>query len=777
MTHSLADHANDLDALSADPALCAAEPIRIPGSIQPYGALLTLQIETLAVLQVGGNTADLFGEAPAKLIGRKAADLFSRQEVACLRRSLDPTYKMSQPAHVFSRRSRVGGAVVDVLAHQISGVLVLELEPRSIEEPDDPLALVQTMIQRLQHAATTRPLHEAIVAEVRAVTGFDRVMLYRFMADASGVVVAEECDTGTHAYLGLHFPESDIPSQARALYLENRIRAIPDATYASAPLMPDANPLDGQPLDLSQSVLRSVSKVHLQYLANMGVAASLSLSLVISGRLWGLIACHHGVPRHLPYRLRLALELFVDMACSLKQTNLLADELAADENSARLHQGLVARLSQETDLRTGLKRLYPSLLELIPAGGLGLWIDGSFDGIGNVPDGAQIAALVAWLNETVADGLFYTQCLAEAFPPAAAFADVASGILTLSLSRTPRDYVIWFRPEVIRTVTWAGDPHKVVSLGPDGAQLSPRGSFAAWKQSVDRHAEPWSVAELRAANRLRVSLLEVVLRHIDQIATEREVARLRQQHLLGELDQSLTQWQETAQALKQETERRTVAENELSEVLRHTMNLQEAERLRIARELHDTLGQSLTLMQFAIDNLTRVPPSAADYQRRLALLKQMTLDAGQEVSRLAWEVRPTALDDCGLQIAVENLLESWSAHAKLQFDLHVTIGDQRLSSGIETTLFRVLQEALNNIARHAKATRVDVMLGITEGQVTLVIEDDGIGFDQSGTIQGKSPAGRLGLLGMRERVGLVGGTFEIESAMGHGTVLLIHVPL
>jgi light-regulated signal transduction histidine kinase (bacteriophytochrome) len=641
--------------------------------------------------------------------------------------------------------------------------------------------LVQTMIRRAQRAESSEAFCAAVADEVREVTGFDRVMVYRFTQDGSGEVIAESRAAGAESFMGQRFPESDIPRQARALYKANWIRLIPDARYAPAPIIPPINPMDGRPLDLTQSVLRSVSPVHRQYLANMGVVASMSLSIMVRGQLWGLIACHHPAPRYLPFRLRDACELFAEMTSAHLEKKVAAEEYEARLQATRTHEELVNRLAQESDLAEGLMRLRPNLRDLIPAGGIGLWIDGRFTGDGAMPPQAWVEDLVGWLNEHAGEGVYQADCLPLLYPPAERFADVASGVLALSVSRSPRDYLLWFRPELIRTITWAGNPTKALGQASGTEILTPRHSFAAWREEVKLHAAPWLPMEVEAAHRLRVSLLEVVLRRIDQIAREREIARLQQERLTAELDRRVEQWQSLAGVLRQETDRRAQAEAELSQVLRRTVEDQEAERLRIARELHDTLGQSLTLLQLGLEAIGRERPSVPELQQRIVALKALAGTVGRDANRLAWEIRPTALDDLGIQTAIRNLLETWSEHSKIQFDLHLRLEERRLSPMIETTLYRVLQEALTNVVRHAAATRVGVILRAADNQVTMIVEDDGRGFGADDPDQADGPHGqrskRLGLLGMRERLALVGGSLEVESAPGDGTTLFVRVPV
>lgn len=243
---------------------------------------------------------------------------------------------------------------------------------------------------------------------------------------------------------------------------------------------------------------------------------------------------------------------------------------------------------------------------------------------------------------------------------------------------------------------------------------------------------------------------------------------------MRQVELGLSRSKDVAKTLQEEKRRRVLVEADLSKVLRRTVEDQEAERLRIARELHDTLGQSLTLLQLGFDKLGQAAGDNPELQQRIAEMKSLTADVGRQANRLAWEIRPTALDDLGIQTAIQNLLDSWSEKSSIEFDLHMTLGSRRLPSPVETTLYRVLQEALTNVVRHASARHVSVILQLGDDQVTMIVEDDGCGFVTAGR---KPPSGRLGLLGIRERLSLVGGSLEIESAPGKGTALYARIPL
>jgi light-regulated signal transduction histidine kinase (bacteriophytochrome) len=482
-------------------------------------------------------------------------------------------------------------------------------------------------------------------------------------------------------------------------------------------------------------------------------------------------------PRFLPHRLRVALELFAQMASFQIETRSNAEDFEVRLRSKTIHEALVTGLAGASDLAGAFGRFRRQLLDYVPAAGLGIWLDGQYASIGKALPEKRALELVRWLNDNVTDGVFHTDCLSSYLPQATGWAATAAGILAVSISRSPRDYLIWFRPEVIQSVTWAGSPDKPVERDETGIRMSPRKSFEAWREKVRLRSEPWSSFDLKTAQSLRISLLEVVLGHVDQLARERERARVQQEALLAELDQRIHQWEDTARQLKVEGDRRAVVEAELSQVLRRTVVEQEAERQRIARELHDSVGQFLTVMRLDLDGISRDAQTTDAIRERVEKLKILTTSAGHEVNQLAWEIRPTALDDLGLQTAFEQYLEEWSERSPLTFDLHLTLSGRRLPDAVETALYRSLQEAIRNVIKHADASRVGIILEATLTEVRLIVEDDGKGFVWEDTQMPQGPSARLGLLGTRERLALVGGTLEVETSPGNGTTLLIHVPL
>ncbi len=520
---------------TADLNSCDREPIHIPGSVQPHGLLLVLHPETLTLLQCAGDTSLLPGGSDPQP-GTPIGALLPRgaeREIAAVAAEVD----VLPPRAV--EFDLPDGTRIGLLLHRATAGIMVELERMPDDAPStrlSPLPIVQTMMAHLQPASGSIDFCQLATQEVRRVTGFDRVMVYRFLADGSGEVVAETHAPGQDSFLGLRYPASDIPRQARALYLRNWLRLIPDVGYQPAALRPAISPLTGATPDLSFCVLRSVSPVHLQYLSNMGVRASMSLSIVRGGVLWGLIACHHDTPRHLPAALRAACELFAQMFSFQIEAREQAEDFRYGSRLRSVHEGLVQRMASEEALAFGLIKHRPNLLDFIDGDGVALLIDGNYATAGLVPEEAAVRALAAWIGETATEGVVAIDDLPSVYPPAAAFAALGSGILTLSVSRTPRDYIIWFRRELVQIVTWAGNPDKPMDSGPGEPALTPRRSFAAWQETVRGHSAPWLTTEVEAARGLRVSLMEVVLRRIDQIASERAKAKDAQDFLIAELD-------------------------------------------------------------------------------------------------------------------------------------------------------------------------------------------------------------------------------------------------
>ncbi|WP_343060517.1 HWE histidine kinase domain-containing protein [Sphingomonas rhizophila] len=391
------------------------------------------------------------------------------------------------------------------------------------------------MIGRLDQATDLAAFFNEGARQVRALTGFDRVMVYRFEPDGSGEVVAEHVKSGIGSFLGLHYPHTDIPVQARALYKRALLRVITDIDAKPVPIVP---PLDEhkKPIDLSLSVLRSVSPIHIEYLRNMGVRASMSISILVEGELWGLIACHHYSPRCPGFERRSVAELFAQMFAMRIESRIRQQTVDYERRARDISDQLLGAVASDETLLNDPAWLSDILTHAIPADGVAVWINGNYAMSGQTPDTRGVAAIVNALNAAAAGKVFATDRIADLVPDAARFESVASGMMSLPISRNPRDYVILFRSERVRSVRWAGDPHKPVEYGPNGPRLTPRQSFEEWKELVQGRSEPFTPSEIRVAETLRATLIEVVLRLADEASVERQRATARQDLLIAELN-------------------------------------------------------------------------------------------------------------------------------------------------------------------------------------------------------------------------------------------------
>jgi chemotaxis family two-component system sensor kinase Cph1 len=550
-----------------DTTNCDREPIHMPGAILPHGAMLVLDSETLEILQVAGDTGGLLGASQEELLGHSAATIFVPRQLESLR-ALSANLSLLKPRHLLDPQMRVVADVpLDASLHRSDEALVLELEAADVNDQfaADPLAAVQEMVKGLDGAVSLVSLCQMATERVREVAAYDRVLAYRFMQDGSGWVIAESKREELEPFLDLHYPAADIPKQARALYVQTGLRLITQVDYEPARLVPTNSPRTGKPLDMSQAILRDVSPIHRQYLRNMGIDASMSISIVSGGELWGLIACHHYSPRRLPRHLRAVCELFGSMLSYQLEVFEKRDQFNARLSSRMVLQQLMLNLAGADDYARGLTEQSPNLLDYIHGGetsldgrrrgGVAVCVGGDITFLGITPTRSQIQGLVDWLNTKLrgSDGLYVTDRLGEVHDPAREWADVASGLLAIAVSHEPSDFIIWFRSELVATASWAGRNEKLVVTGPDGDTLAPRKSFEVWKETVRGRSLPWMQPDLDAARDLRTSLLDVVLRRITEAARERKIAANRDQLMMAELDHRVKNTLANIEALVMQT--------------------------------------------------------------------------------------------------------------------------------------------------------------------------------------------------------------------------------
>ncbi len=479
---------------------CDREPIHIPGSIQPHGALLAF--DRLGRLShASANVPSLLG-LPLEFGRTLRPDAFGED------RALEQQFRDtladagSDELVTNSLETTLDGTTFDVVLHAQHGRVICEFERRAADagEVSTFAHLAYRAMDSLKRQRSIDRLLDAAVIAVRQMTGFDRVMAYRFGHDDSGDVVAEACSDTLEPYLGRRYPASDIPAQARRLYILNTLRLIADVGYEPVPLMADAT--QREPLDLSHSVLRSVSPIHIEYLKNMGVGASMSVSIVIGGRLWGMLACHHMAPRQVPYPIRMAVDVMAQVIASTVQSLAAKEREGAIARAAWLRTEIVRALAVGGEVGEVVTRESPALRENLGCHALLITLDGVPRAADHVHAG-WAKALAAWLAKRdealvhVHDG-----ALLPAPLPGQPEDERYCGVLALRFDAPRQGWIVGLRREVVQTIRWGGKPEKVIAHGPLGPRLTPRGSFAEWRETVRGQAEPWVDVQLEIASQL-----------------------------------------------------------------------------------------------------------------------------------------------------------------------------------------------------------------------------------------------------------------------------------
>ncbi|MFC3127315.1 ATP-binding protein [Pseudoroseomonas globiformis] len=742
---------------------CDREPIHIPGSIQPHGMICVLAEPELTIRSVSANMAEATGRPAAAFGGEPVDCLLHDESVAVLREALrqpDPTHGNPYTLHL--RHEQAGPGWNGVL-HRHDGLLLLELERNDGVGPSYRACFdhVRALTQRLQASRSLADACAATVAEVRRMTGYAFVMVYRFLPDAAGQVIAEDRAENMPSYIGLHFPASDIPAQARALYVRNPSRNIPDAAYEPSPLVPETDSRTGRPIDLSQAALRSVSPIHVEYLFNMGMRASMSASIIRDGQLWGLISCMDRVPRYPSYEVRQACEL---MAHALAwQIGVLA-EVDAAHYRLRL-QTLQTRLALDMgtapDAHAVLRQHSPALLEAVDASGAVLWAAGAVTPVGRVPAEKELEGLLAWVGRSMRGEIFHTDNLSADYPGGAALAAEASGLLAVPLSRSGGDMMLWFRPELPRTVQWGGDPNKAASPQDADGRIHPRKSFAAWAEQLRGRSRPWEAYEISAAMEFRDVTVDAIVRRAAEL--ERSNAAIRR----------------SAEQLETFVH---VASHDLLEPARQVETLTGILRTMIPAEIaaDEDTQEVMDGIRGVSGRLRRMIGDLSDYS---------------QVGREAQPFEPADLDE--VLHEVREMLARPIAEAKARIvaeSLPTVVCDKR-------QIRHVFLNLLSNALKYRSPTRQSV-IRVFEGSdpaaagaapdaermVTICVEDNGIGFDPGQADGIFEPFRRLhgstryegsgvGLAICRKVIERHGGTIRADAQEGQGATFHFALPV
>jgi light-regulated signal transduction histidine kinase (bacteriophytochrome)/CheY-like chemotaxis protein len=511
---------------------CDLEPITRLERIQSFGFLLAMS-RTWVVVRVSANLEEMLGLKPGAALGAVLDSFVDAESLHEIRNRMTGLSSTGGVERLYGIPLVHGRGPFDIAVHYAGELCVLEGEPAGMDNRTDAASLVRKMVARLNSHSSLDYFHQDAARQVRSLTRFDRIMIYRFLPDGAGEVIAEVLKPGKESFLGLHYPASDIPQQARTLYLRNSFRIIADVCSTAIPLQ--SQQAASEPLDLSLAITRAVSTVHIEYLRNMNVAASLSISIIVDGKLWGLVACHHDTPILPTFVTRTAAELFGQMYSMTLESRLrlIADQ--QDRSGRQAAARMMKLIAANQTLLTDTDWLLAALREMIQCDGVAVTVRGAVSACGTAPALIEIESIAKFLNALSPGEVFVSDSLGSLPPHFPGVSDTAAGLLCIPISLAAGDYIMLFRREQLQEIRWAGTPgNEVVNEGDQ--RISPRKSFAAFRESVRGHARAFTEPELRLAGEIRTGLLEIFLRGSHENAVEQSLAGGRQEVLIAELN-------------------------------------------------------------------------------------------------------------------------------------------------------------------------------------------------------------------------------------------------
>lgn len=679
---------------SIDVTGCSSEPIHIPGSIQPHGFLLALDERRIVRLASESTATYLRCDLPS-ILGQPL-DKILQDDGDRLLAIIGDTQPGSAAKYLstFQIQTSEDLKSMEVVFFRSGSYLVLEFEETRQALDNEQLSdKLYRMVSGLEVLPSIEELSKSLVQNLQILTGFDRVLLYCFdETDGNGTVLAEARNERLPSYLHLHFPGSDIPQQARRLYAQNRVRIIPNVAYVPSELR-GADATVAATLDLSNSILRSVSPVHREYMRNMGTASSMSISILIENRLWGLVSFHHKDPFFVPFRLRTYCDMLTQVYSAQLTSVVRQQTMSGTLQKKEIQRQLLTSTATEPDYIQALSEHPEELLKLVDATGVVLLSEDRCIRMGVAPTEDEISDLSEWLPTKLNRGLYATNQLSAEYTPAEKWADVGAGILALSLSQIHHSFLVWFRPELIRTIQWAGEPSKIVVNENGTTNLHPRNSFALWTETVRNRSKAWSSVELETAAELRHAIIEVVLKRAEEMA-----------ELVTELEFTNKELEAFSYSVSHDLRAPFRHISGFSELLLEEESEKLSEKGRYYIRTIMSSAQFAGLLVDTLLNFSRIARS------------EMTLSV-VDMNQLAAEQWQVASAEESKQRNIEFLVD----------ELPSVVGDVLLLRQVLKNLF---SNALKYTRPRAQA-KIEMRCEATEREVIFSLKDNGVGFNQN----------------------------------------------
>lgn len=744
---------------------CESEPIHIPGSIQPHGFLLGIPKGTSRIEFCSANSAAYIGVGPEKVLGKDISDIFPEEQASRFASYVGAEAIDSAKPFVFS----LNGTSFNTTVHQSGRNVILELEPF----PDGTLQLpnlytqTRNFVSIMEKSSGLLDLCQEIADETRSITGYDRVMIYRFDEQYNGEVIAESRREDLVSFANQKYPHTDIPAQARELYIRNPLRMIADINYTPVPLLTidDSADKGNHSLDLSLSILRSVSPMHIEYLKNMGVGATLTISLLQNQKLWGLIACHHYAPKILPHYTRLSALLQGHFLTSQIAVREVAEEYNIGEEVDKALADALAVLHESENFMEASHQS-PSLLKLANATGAAIYHEGTLYTNGLVPSDAELLDLFTFLANAYPNQTFETENLSGIYPAAKDISKFAAGVIYHSMVSGENDGILWLRQEKIETINWAGNPDKAVLPNEDGVRLSPRKSFELWMEIVKDKSSPWRKSEINAASSFSYALQKHINYRVIR-AQEDQNRSLNEELQLANRELSNLNW---------------ISTHDLKEPLRKIQIFASKVLDREDPDLSVQVKDSVVRMRFAAEKMQMLIEDILAYSKAGTMERVFIPTDLDDVLRNVLSELQDGIDEKGAAIHAENLpiLEI------IPFQVH-----QLFINLISNALKFVKTNGRPDIritANVVDAADVPFEKAVSGGYHAIAFHDNGIGFEaeyenrifdifQRLHPAHKYPGTGIGLAICKKIMENHSGFIGAKSVFGEGSVFTIYFPV
>ncbi len=486
---------------------CEKEPIHIIGQSQAHGVILVCNPVNLEITQCTENAEQLLGLTVGYLLGKNLDVLISSEKVLQIKEKLEQGKNLLPDEEVINKRRFL------IIPHLSQANFILDFEFAGIDLPSSRNQnLLPSILSEIENTQTIPEMCKLAVSQIKNLFEYDRVMMYKFDDEWNGEVIAEVKEEHLKSWLGLHYPARDIPKQARKIFLKQGVRIIGDVNFLPSNLIPEISPITGKPLDISRSELRSVSPIHIEYLQNMGVGASLTAAVILDGELWGLLACHHYSPKFINYHQRQTCKFITQVfsnSLSVKTTKTFLHHMEASE---AIRKKLALQMEANNNIKNSLLNFSPKFTDIIECNGGALYQEGKLTLVGITPQKQDIIDLLHDFIFLKDEEVFFTKSLGNQYSKAKNYTKFASGLLSLRLKDAKNSFLLWFRSEISETVTWGGNPEKIGFIKEGVEYLSPRKSFEKWTQQNAGISKQWENYDIQAVAALQESITYIIVK-------------------------------------------------------------------------------------------------------------------------------------------------------------------------------------------------------------------------------------------------------------------------